>query len=145
MRKSALTEAPWRAAMKAVACAVVLFCLGLPSTFAVGFAHDETFIVYAPDQALADQVLAKAEKFRKAEAKDLLGEELEAGLGRTIITVKVSATEDNGFTWPIDHPDRKFHNVWLTTSRTGRRLHPAARDSARRPQHAVPRSPPAVD
>ena len=104
--------------MKAITCAVVLFCLGLPSTlFAVGFAHDETFIVYAPDQALADQVLAKAEEFRKAEAKDLLGTELEAGAGRTIITVKVSATEDSGFTWPIDHPDRKFHNMWLTTSR----------------------------
>ena len=31
--------------------------------------------------------------------------------------MKVSATEDSGFTWPIDHPDRKFHNMWLTTSR----------------------------
>jgi hypothetical protein len=104
--------------MKAVSFAVVLFCLGLPSTlFAVGFAHDETFIVYAPDQALADQVLAKAVEFRKAEAKDLLGMELEAGVGRTIITVKVSTSEDSGFTWPIDHPDRKFHNMWLTTSR----------------------------
>ncbi len=104
--------------MKVVSSAVVLFCLGLPSAlFAVGFAHDETFIVYAPDQALADQVLAKAQEFRKAEAKDLLGVELEPRAGRTIITVKVSATEDSGFTWPIDHPDRKFHNMWLTTSR----------------------------
>jgi len=104
--------------MKAVSCAVFLFCLGLPSTlFAVGFAHNETFIVYAPDQALADQVLAKAQEFRKAEAKDLLGVELEPRAGRTIITVEVSATEDSGFTWPIDHPDRKFHSTWLTTSR----------------------------
>ena len=77
--------------MKAVACTVVLFCCGLPSTlFAVGFAHDATFIVYAPDQALADQVIAKAQEFRKAEAQDQLGEEQEAVAGRTIITVEVS-------------------------------------------------------
>ena len=104
--------------MKAISCAVALICLGLPSTlFAVGFAHDETFIIYAPDQALADQVLAKAQEFRAAEAKDLLGKELQPREGRTIITVAVSATEDSGFTWPIDHPDRKFHSMWLTTSR----------------------------
>jgi hypothetical protein len=104
--------------MKSVLCAAVLFSLTAPSTlFAVGFAHDPTFIVYAPDQALADQVLAKAEEFRKAEAKDLLGTELEPAAGRTIITVQVSETEDKGFTWPIDHPDRKFHSMWLTTSR----------------------------
>jgi hypothetical protein len=104
--------------MKSVLCAAVLFSLTAPSTlFAVGFAHDPTFIVYAPDQALADQVLAKAEEFRKAEAKNLLGTELEPTAGRTIITVQVSATEDNGFTWPIDDPARKFHNMWLTTSR----------------------------
>ena len=38
-------------------------------------------------------------------------------MGRTIITVELSASRDSGFTWPIDHPDRKFHNMWLTTSR----------------------------
>jgi hypothetical protein len=104
--------------MKAISFAAVIFCLVLPSAlFAGGFAHDETFIVYAPDQALADQVLAKAQEFRKAEAKDLLGKELEPGAGRTIITIEVSATKDAGFTWPIDSPDRKFHNMWLTTSR----------------------------
>ena len=54
---------------------------------------------------------------QEREAKDLLGAELESGKGRTIITVEVSATKDSGFTWPIDHPDRKFHEMWLTTSR----------------------------
>ena len=104
--------------MRTTACVAVLFLLVLPSTlFAAGFSHDENFIVYAPDQVLSDQVIAKAEEFRKAEAKDLLGIELDAGKGRTIITVEVSATEDSGFTWPIDHPDRKFHEMWLTTSR----------------------------
>ncbi len=68
--------------MRAVACAVFVFFSGVPAAlFAVGFAHDPTFIVYAPDQALADRVLAKAEEFRKAEAKSLLGAELEAGQG----------------------------------------------------------------
>ena len=103
--------------MKTIAYAVVLLCGSLPTTlFAVGFAHDETFIVYAPCQELADQVLAKAQEFRKAEAIDLLGEELEPHAGRTIISVTVSASEDSGFTWPVDRPDRKFHNMWLTTS-----------------------------
>ena len=104
--------------MKAVQCVVVLFFLCVPSTLlAVGFAHDESFIVYAPDQELADQVLAKAGEFRRAESRDLLGMELEPNAGRTIITVRLSETADGGFTWPIDHPDRKFHNMWLTTSR----------------------------
>ena len=104
--------------MRIVSCAIILFCLAFPSTlFAIGFAHDKTFIVYAPDQALADQVLAKAAEFRKAEAKNLLGVELEAGKGPTIITVALSDRENSGYTWPIDHPDRKFHEMWLTTTR----------------------------
>jgi hypothetical protein len=104
--------------MRAIACIGVFFILALPSAlFAAGFSHDQNFIVYAPDQALSDTVIAKAEVYRKAEAIDLLGGELNAGKGRTIITVEVSATEDSGFTWPIDHPDRKFHEMWLTTSR----------------------------
>lgn len=104
--------------MRATVFVAALLFLTLPSTlFAVGFSHDENFIVYAPDQTLSDQVLAKAEEFRKAEAIDLLGVELKPGKGRTIITVVVSATEDSGFTWPIDRADRKFHEMWLTTSR----------------------------
>jgi hypothetical protein len=104
--------------MRAITCAAFVFFSGVQAAlFAVGFAHDSTFIVYAPDQSLADQVLTKAEDFRKAEARNLLGAELGPAKGRTIITVEVSATEDSGFTWPIDCPQRKFHEVWLTTSR----------------------------
>jgi len=45
-----------------------------------------------------------------------LGSQLPAGLGRTLITVQLSETKDEGLFWENDHPDRKFHKVWLTTS-----------------------------
>ena len=103
--------------MKAAQLALGIVFLVPAALFAGGFAHDDNFIVYAPDQPLADQVLAKAETYRQELAKELLGKELPARAGRTIITVDVSTTKDSGFTWPIDHPDRRFHNTWLTTSR----------------------------
>ena len=113
--------------MKAVSCAVALFCLGLPSTlYGVGFAHDETFIVYAPDQALADQVIAKAREFRKAEAKDLLGMELEPRAGRTIISVEVSATKDSGFTGPSITRTASSTACGLRRRASGRRPHSAS-------------------
>ncbi len=102
--------------MRALSIAAVIIVFTTSPAIAAGLAHDENFIVYAPDQDLADRVLAKAEEFRKAEAKNLLGAELEPGKGRTIITVEVSPAEDSGFTWPIDCPERKCHEMWLKTS-----------------------------
>ena len=117
-----------------------------PALFAAGFAHDENFIVYAPDQDLADRVLAKAEEFRKAEAKNLLGAELEPGKGRTIITVEVSASEDSGFTWPIDCPRAQVpRDVADDLARAGGGLDATARNPARRAEHALPGPPAAVD
>ncbi len=85
--------------------------------FGAGFAHNANFIVYAPDQTTADEVLAKADIFRAEIAKEWLGEELPTGSGRTIISVSLSRDQDDAFTWPIDSPERKFHKMWLTTSR----------------------------
>lgn len=84
-----------------------------------GFAHNDNFVVLAPDQSLAAEVLNKANVFRKQIAEEWLGEELPPGIGEALIHVTLSATEDNGLAWPIDDPGRKLHKVWLTTSREG--------------------------
>jgi len=84
---------------------------------AAGLAYNENFTVVAPDRSLAEAVLLKASEFRKRTAEDWLGKELPPSVGRTIINVVLSDTEDRGFTWPIDNPKRTFHKIWLTTTR----------------------------
>jgi hypothetical protein len=82
-----------------------------------GMAHDENFIVMAPNQTLAEELLARANQFRREVAVEWLGRELPPSVGRTIINVELSEVTDRGFTWPVDSPARKFHKMWLTTSR----------------------------
>jgi hypothetical protein len=81
-----------------------------------GFAHDENFIIYATNQALADTVRIQANLFREEIAKQWLGQELPPGAGRTILSAELSHDDDVGFTWPIDQAQRKFHKTWLKTS-----------------------------
>lgn len=106
--------------MKAAVPTLVLLaatCLLVPAPAqAAGFAHDENFVVLAPDQALANAVLAKANEFRKQAAKEWLGEELPPSIGQSVIHVEYSNTEDSALTWPIDSPGRTLHKVWLTTN-----------------------------
>ena len=86
-------------------------------TQGAGFAHNANFIVLAPDQPLAEEVLAKADLFRKQVAEEWLGERLPTSVGRAVIHVELSDSGDSGQTWAIDAPGRKLHQVWLTTSR----------------------------
>jgi hypothetical protein len=103
--------------MKTAASAwVFLLWLAGSAALGAGFAHDENFIIYATNQALADTVRIKANLFREELAKEWLGEELPPGAGRTILSVELSKDEDTGFTWPIDSPERKLHSTWLKTS-----------------------------
>lgn len=81
-----------------------------------GFAHNENFMVLAHDQRLAEEVLARADQFRKEVAQEWLGSELPPSVGPAIINVELSDDEDRGLTWAIDSPDRKYHKIWLTTS-----------------------------
>jgi len=74
------------------------------------------FTVLAPNQTLADAVAKQAEIYRKQSALDWLGKELPDRLGRSLITIDISSQKDEGLTWPIDCAERKFHQVWLTTS-----------------------------
>lgn len=84
---------------------------------AAGLAQSENFIVMAPNQALADDVLKAAEKHRKEVAAQWLGAPLPPSIGAAIIHFELSEVEDSGMTWAIDSPERKYHKVWLETSR----------------------------
>ena len=82
-----------------------------------GLAHNENFVVSAPSQELAQGILKNAEGLRKQIALDWLGEELPSSVGPASIHVTISDTTDRGHTWPIDDPNRRYHLIWLTTSR----------------------------
>ena len=103
--------------MRPAALALFLFvCLCPVLGRAAGMAVTDNFNVTAPTEAIADAVAKQAELFRKQAALEWLGKELPRGKGPAMITVIISANEDDGLTWPIDTPERKLHHVWLTTS-----------------------------
>ena len=61
-------------------------------------------------EALADAVAKQAEIFRKQSAREWLGKELPDRVGRSLITVDISADKDKeGLTWPIDRAERTLH------------------------------------
>ena len=110
------------------ACFVCLGLENLTITHTAGYVHNENFIIYTPpessgkvSQRFANQVLTKAEEYRKQIAEEWLHHELPPSVGRTIINVNLSDTEDKGLTWAIDDPRRTLHTLFLTTSR-GRAL-----------------------
>jgi hypothetical protein len=95
--------------------AALLFLASANAT-AAEMAYNENFVVTAAERAIANEVLAKAEQFRREVAEEWLGEELPPSIGRVMIDVQI-ADGDEGKTWAIDQPDRNFHMVWLNTSR----------------------------
>lgn len=106
--------------MKTIWVNLLLFILLIPSVaFGAGFAHDANFLVLAPNQQLAEDVLASANDIRAHVAKEWLGEELPPSVGRTVISVTISEWEDRGLAWPIDTPKRTLHKVWLRTTQDG--------------------------
>ena len=84
---------------------------------AAEMAHSENFIVLAPDPSAAEEVLARAEQYRKEIAVEWLGQELPPSVGRTTINVEFVDGEDRALTWPAEGPSRKYHKMWLTSSR----------------------------
>ncbi len=103
----------------AIAFFVVLAGLFVPVCVARGAeaAHSHNFIVLAPNDDLARAVLSQAELFRDQVAEELFGSKLPPNVGPAIIHLELSDTEDRGTTWVVDHPDRKYHRIWLVTSR----------------------------
>ena len=100
--------------------AVLSICLISLPLLAAGHVYNDNFSVLAPaestrasEQSFAKDVLEKAEYYRKTIAKEWLGEELPAGVGRTLINVDFS-NEDAGLTWAIDSPRLKQHTIYLS-------------------------------
>ena len=106
--------------MRTICLALACLVLSSPSAAqGAGLAYSDNFIVMAPDQPLADEVRDAAEGLRKQIALEWLGAELPPGKGRTVISVNIVEAANRGLTWLIDHPKRKMHSTWLTTSREG--------------------------
>ena len=82
-----------------------------------GFASSDNFVIYAPDQELADEVLKKAEELRTNIARAWLGKKFAPGIGAAMIHIKLSSIENCGFTWPKDHPAKRYHSVSIKSSR----------------------------
>jgi hypothetical protein len=102
--------------LAACLCAMMM---GPPAALGAGFAFNESMSVMAPDQPLAEEVLARASEWRDQIALDWFGQSLPPGVGKTAVHVKLSDTDDRGVTWPMDNPNRKLHRVFLRTSRAG--------------------------
>jgi hypothetical protein len=109
--------------MRLIRTAALLSALVASSGFAAGFSSSANFVVFTPStagkeagQRFAERVLERAEEFRAQVAHEWFGEALPAGGGRTVVNVELSDREDSGITWAMDHPARRFHNIYLTTS-----------------------------
>ena len=101
------TVRPWMLVAFLVFAPAEVACAG-------GFSFSENFIVLAPDQRTAEQVLDQAERFRKELAVRWLGEALPAGVGRALVCVKLSYANSDGGFWPIDDARRKLHRLRVT-------------------------------
>lgn len=103
----------------------ILFAIFSPSVAqAAGLASNDNFIVLTPaqpsereGQKFAERMLDEAGKFRAEFAKEWLGEELQTGSGKSIISVTFDDGANSALTWAKDHPSRRYHNVYLKTSR----------------------------
>ena len=82
-----------------------------------GFASSDNFVVYAPTQELADEVLKKSEQLRTKLARAWLDKELAPGVGAAMIYVSLTNGESHGFTWPKNQTDEKYHSMTIKSSR----------------------------
>jgi len=88
-----------------------------------GFVHSSNFTVFTPavpSQEAADvfamAVLERAEQLRKQIAIEWLGEELPPSIGQVLVNVDYVNKPDSGLTWAKDHPDRKLHALFISTT-----------------------------
>ena len=101
------------------AASVLLSFFGFSVDFAVGLESSQNFIVLVSQEAPPDfavRVLARAETFRREIAEEWFGESLPPSVGRAILNVNLSETDERGLTWDIDDSRRTLHTVYLTAS-----------------------------
>lgn len=104
--------------MTAARLLVILLSLScMDSAQGAGFEYDRHFIVIAPNQELAAQVLALSNAHRKQFVANWLNGELPSVEIRTgIHLLDVSATESHACTWLKRGPDQTLHRIWLRGS-----------------------------
>lgn len=109
--------------MKAHSLIVSFVLMSASQLHGAGFVFNENFTVFTEEssspeaaQAFAQDVLNKAEKYRRDIALRWLGEQLPPSVGQTTINVSFATTRDDGLTWAKDSPQRKHHTVYLSTS-----------------------------
>jgi hypothetical protein len=76
----------------------------------------QNFLVSAPTEELAREVLNRAEELRRDIAREWLGKELPPSIGHTVVDVFVSKTEHHGLTSPSRDMKRPSFMMWLTTT-----------------------------
>ncbi|MBW3600125.1 MAG: hypothetical protein KY475_22985 [Planctomycetes bacterium] len=103
-------------APRVAALAAFLGLFSALDVFAAGLVRDENAVVLADDEALAQAVLAKATEFRRLAAIEWLGAELPPSVGPMMIYPRISDVQEDGKTWRIDSPDRRFHTIWVAGS-----------------------------
>jgi len=78
----------------------------------IGFVSDARFIVFAPDEATAEAVLAQANIYWAEASKTYFGRVLPPKR-RTLINVHIGRPDD-GTLWLANPQDpRQMHNIWL--------------------------------
>jgi hypothetical protein len=90
---------------------------------AAGFVHSANFIVFTPpvpSQEAADvfakAILDRAEQLRRQISIEWLGNELPPSIGPVMLNVNFANQPNSALTWAKDHPDRKFHSLFIETS-----------------------------
>ncbi len=78
-------------------------------------ASSENFTVYAHDRQMAVDVLKEVERLREEIAIEWLGQPLPPGVGRTIVSVRITADMDRANSLIDDPAQRTSQIVWIRT------------------------------
>ena len=103
------------------AATLLLFFLLVPAPATAGdtsvTVESPNFLVTAPTAEVAKEFLYEAETCRYRVATQWLGETLPPSVGRSLICVTLSDTEDKAISLVADNRQRLTHTVWITTNR----------------------------
>ncbi|MFO7905606.1 MAG: hypothetical protein R6U98_23295 [Pirellulaceae bacterium] len=100
-------------------CLAIAFALLTCATaaFGSGFTHSDNFIVFAPDQETASEILKKAEQYRRILAIQWFGEELSSSSRRTLTSVIMDGKTTHAEFWAMDGDDGKHYKLDLVNFR----------------------------
>lgn len=105
-----------------IGCFVFTFVFAqkpLPFPPKSGFAQsaDGVFVIYAPNQLLADDLLEKSQFFSSQISKGWFGDNFKCDTFKCMVHFghddKLNVGWTEASTWPIDHPKRKYHSITI--------------------------------